>query len=252
MRKPLLAGNWKMNLGIEDSLKFVMRFLRALPNHVKPDIVICPPATSLYTVSVALSEQNRVVLGAQNCHWEESGAFTGEISPAFLSELECKYVIIGHSERRQYFLETNDILNKKLAAALKSGLIPIYCIGETLDERKAEKTLAVIEKQLAEGLGSLNFTGQNLVLAYEPVWAIGTGQVATPEQAEEVHVFIREWVKKNKSSELASHLRILYGGSVKPDNIRQLMDKPNIDGALVGGASLSVESFLELVSLDKD
>lgn len=246
-RKTLIAANWKMNLGVEDSLKYFSHLTRGPLSFANVDIVICPPFTSLYTASVALQETS-VVLGAQNCHFEDSGAFTGEISAAFLKELTCQYVIIGHSERRQIFKETNADIAKKLRRVLDSEMTPIFCVGETEAERKAEETSKVVEAQLREGLGKIDRSEiEKIVIAYEPVWAIGTGNTATPAQAGEVHAFIRNYLVKHYGTAFAAAVRIIYGGSVKPDNIRTLLREPDIDGGLVGGASLSPEHFMDIV-----
>lgn len=248
-RTPLIVANWKMNHTVAESLKFATVLgKQALPKEV--EIVICPPASSLQSFSIALSDFGGTVkLGGQNCHSEESGAYTGEISPVFLKELDCTYVIIGHSERRRLFGENDDIINKKLIAVLSLSLSPIFCVGETEGERKENRTSAVIKKQLENGLKTVRRDEmEKLVIAYEPVWAIGTGRNATPDQAQEVHALIRTWVSKAYDDELAGALRILYGGSVKGDNIGELMKEPDIDGALVGGASLAVDSFLQIIN----
>ena len=211
------------------------------------EIVVCPPSSCLDQVSEVISESN-IKLGAQNMHWKEEGAFTGEISPLMLKDLNCKYVILGHSERRQYFLETNEIVNKKLKAALKNGLIPIVCVGEKLDERKANKTSDVVRDHVENSLKDISKEEfQKIVIAYEPVWAIGTGLTAKPEQAQEVHSFIRKLLTDMSNSEIANNITIQYGGSVKPDNIEDLIREKDIDGALVGGASLKIDSFAEIV-----
>ncbi|MDO8520409.1 MAG: triose-phosphate isomerase [Deltaproteobacteria bacterium] len=248
MRPPLIVANWKMNHTVSESLKFATVLgKQALSKEV--EIVICPPFSSLQSLSIALHDMGGIKLGAQNCHWEESGAYTGEVSAVFLKELECAYVLVGHSERRHLFGESDETINKKLIAVLSQNLSPIFCIGETEQERKENKTTSVIKKQLEEGLKTIRRDEMGrMVIAYEPVWAIGTGQNATPEQAEEVHTLIRSWISKAYSEETAAALRILYGGSVKGDNITSLMKKPNIDGALVGGASLAVDSFLKIIN----
>ncbi len=246
MRKPLFVANWKMNHGLADSLKFITRFQKECITSETVEAVICPPFTSLYTLSIALSENPYAKLGAQNCHHEVAGAYTGEISPLFLKELECEYVLAGHSERRSIFGETNSFLNKKVKAISQHNMTPIYCVGESASERQKDKTIEVITQQLSEGLSDLD-PQKNLVIAYEPVWAIGTGNNATAEQAEEIHAFIRSWLTKTWNIEKAKITRILYGGSVKADNIKALMKKENIDGALIGGASLEVDSFIKII-----
>lgn len=247
MRKIVLAANWKMNLGIEESLKFITQFTRQPMVYSNVEVVICPPFTSLYTASVALQETG-VQLGAQNCHHEDNGAFTGEVSPAFLKELPCSHVIVGHSERRHIFKETNQDIAKKLPKVLEYDMTPIFCVGETEAERKAGQTFSVIEAQLKEGLVAIDRNHiEKLIIAYEPVWAIGTGNTATPAQAGEVHAFIRAAIGRSYGTSYAAEIRIIYGGSIKPDNIRALISQPDIDGGLVGGASLSPEHFLEIV-----
>ncbi len=211
------------------------------------EIVICPVFTSLKFVCDALVNSN-ISVGAQDLFWEDKGAFTGEISAPQIKDTGCAYVIIGHSERRQYFHETNETVGKKTLSALKARLIPIVCVGETLAERESGKTFSVIEKQIREGLGCLSAEqAKMIVVAYEPVWAIGTGKVATPAQAEEVHICIRKTVANMFGQDLADGMRILYGGSVKPENIAVLMEQKNIDGALVGGASLDAASFAKII-----
>lgn len=211
------------------------------------DVVVCPPATDLVPVNEILRETS-IKLGGQNMHWQEEGAFTGEISSAMLVDAGCKYVILGHSERRHIFGETDSDINKKVLRALSSGLKPIFCIGEKLDERNSGQTQKVVEKQVREGLANVEIrNASDLVIAYEPVWAIGTGVNATPEQAEEVHKSIRELLSELLSVELADQICIQYGGSVKPVNAEELLSQGNIDGALVGGASLDADSFTAIV-----
>ncbi len=211
------------------------------------EVVLCPPFTALSEVGEVIFESN-LQLGAQNAHWQDEGAFTGELSCKMLKDAGCKFVIIGHSERRQYFAETNETVNKKLKAALKHGVTPIFCIGETLGERESGKTFEVLADQVNNGLKGLNPDEiKNMVLAYEPVWAIGTGKTATPQSAQEVHKFIRDLLVKVSNKQTAEAVRIQYGGSVKPENSFELMQQPDIDGALVGGASLNVESFAAIV-----
>jgi triosephosphate isomerase len=247
MRRPLIAGNWKMNNNCAESVELVSQLKDMLSDSKEIDIVVAPPFTVLGAVAAVL-KGSTLGLAAQHVFWEESGAFTGEISTAMLKDVGCRYVIIGHSERRQYFSETDEMVNKRLKAALKASLIPIVCIGETLAEREAEKTLGVIEQQLKEGLEGLSLEEmENVVIAYEPVWAIGTGKTATPDQAQEVHHFIRDLIARIFSEESADETRILYGGSVKPDNVDHLMAQRDIDGALVGGASLKADAFARIV-----
>lgn len=247
MRKPVIAGNWKMNKTINEAIELVNILKRELVDTQEADIIICPVYTALSEVSDLLIDSN-IFLGAQNVYWETSGAFTGEVSPLMLKDAGCSYVIIGHSERRKYFDETDEAVNKRIKAAQAADLIPIFCVGETLEEREANKTIEVVEKQLKGGLEGLeNEVLLKLIIAYEPVWAIGTGKTATPEQAQEIHKSIRRWLEDHYSPEAAESLRILYGGSVKPDNIRELMRKGDIDGALVGGAALDSSSFVGIV-----
>jgi len=215
------------------------------------EVAVAPPFTALLAVRKEI-EGSPIRLAAQNLYWEEKGAFTGEISPIMLKEVGCHYVIIGHSERRQIFAETDETVNRRIKAALAHRLKVIFCIGETLQEREGEKTFSVIEKQIEGGLKGLGDQEiRNTVIAYEPVWAIGTGKTATPEQAEEVHGFIRRKLGKLYSREVSEEIRIQYGGSVTPENIRGLMDQPNIDGALVGGASLKADSFSKIVRFEE-
>jgi triosephosphate isomerase len=247
-RRPIIAGNWKMNKTKAEARDLASK-LAPLVSEVKDrEIVLAPTFTSLQTVGEAIKGTN-MVLAAQNMHWEDKGAFTGEISAEMLLDLGCKYVIIGHSERRQYFGETNETVNKKVKQALIKGLLPIMCVGETLAEREAGSLNEVISRQVAGGLKDIGAEDmKKVVIAYEPVWAIGTGKTATPEQANEVHSLIRQKVRELYSAEISEGLRIQYGGSVTPDNVSSLMAKPDIDGALVGGASLKPESFAALVN----
>jgi len=237
-----------MNNDCAESVELVSQLKTMLADSKEIDIVVAPPFTALGAVAAVL-KGSPIGLASQNVFWEERGAFTGEISTAMLKEIGCRYVIIGHSERRQYFSETDETVNKRLKAALNASLIPIVCIGELLAEREAEKTLAVIERQLREGLKGLSLEEmENVIIAYEPVWAIGTGKTATPDQAQEVHHFIRDLIARIFSKEVADDTRILYGGSVKPDNVDLLMAQLDIDGALVGGASLKADAFVGIVS----
>lgn len=247
MRKPLIAGNWKMYKTINEAITLANGIKRQLLDFKDVDIVLCPPFTALASVYEVIMDTD-IVLGAQDLFWEKEGAFTGEVSSIMLKDCGCEFVIIGHSERRQYFFEDDAAVNKKIRAALSVGLIPICCIGETLKEREEDKTIAVVENQLKGCLKDLEVDElQRLTIAYEPLWAIGTGVNATPQQAEEVQKFIREFIAKNFSLGVAGIMRILYGGSVKPANIKELMHQEDIDGALVGGASLDVDSFVQIV-----
>jgi triosephosphate isomerase (TIM) len=247
-RRPIIAGNWKMNKTSVEARDLAIKLLPLVSGAKDRDIVLAPPFTALSAVAEAIKGTN-VTLSAQNLFWEDKGAFTGEISAEMLLDLGCKYVIIGHSERRQYFGETDEMVNKKVKQAFKKGLLPILCVGETLTEREAGKLTEVISRQVTGGLKDITAEDmKKVVIAYEPVWAIGTGKTATPEQANEVHALIREKVKSLYTAEIAGGLRIQYGGSVTPENVSSLMAKPDIDGALVGGASLKPESFAALVN----
>jgi len=247
-RKPFVAGNWKMNNTPSESVELAKALVRRLANIKGVDVALCPPFTSLTAVGGIISGTN-IRLGAQNMHWQKSGAYTGEVSAAMLRDLYCHYVIIGHSERRQYFGETDEIVNRKLKAALAGNLCPIVCVGETLEQRKSGETQTVIEKQFEDGLKGLAASNFNtLIIAYEPIWAIGTGLTATPQQAQEVHKFIRGLVQEQADEKTASTVRILYGGSVKPDNAKELFQQPDIDGGLIGGASLDADSFTAIVN----
>lgn len=246
-RKPIIAGNWKMHKTRQQAADLANALAASVGTYDLVEVVLCPPYTSLETVGQAI-RGTKISLGAQNCHWADQGAYTGEVSPAMLADVGCKYVIIGHSERRQYFAETNESINKKAQAAYRHGLIPIICVGETLEERESGKTQAVVTAQVRGCLKDLPADKvATSVIAYEPVWAIGTGRTATKEQAQEVHALIRKLVAEMFSAEVAEKIRIQYGGSVKPQNIRELMAQPDIDGALVGGASLEADSFTAIV-----
>jgi len=247
MRKPIIAGNWKMHKTIGEAIELVNGLKRELYDVTEADIVVCPVYTALADVSEALEASN-IAVGAQDMFWEEQGAFTGEISAAMIKDTGAKYVIIGHSERRQYFNETNETVNKRAKAALATGLTPIICVGETLEQREANKTLDVIKDHIQGGLSG--FSKEDLlkcVIAYEPVWAIGTGKTATPEQAQEVHAYIRGLLAELFDQSTADAVRIQYGGSVKPENVTALMAQADIDGGLVGGASLKVDLFTQIV-----
>ncbi len=232
-----------MNKTIEETEEFINSFLPMVKDITAVDILIAPPFTSLQAVARLLKATN-IKLGAQNVFYEEKGAFTGEISPAMLLSAGCSHVIVGHSERRQYFMETDEIVNKKIKTARKNGLDVILCIGESLKEREENKTFEVLDRQLTGSLKDTDLNG--MIIAYEPIWAIGTGKTATKEQANEAHAFIRGWLKKNRDG--AEKLRILYGGSVTPESIESLMSEPEVDGALVGGASMKPDSFAKIVT----
>ena len=247
IRKPLIAGNWKMNKTAAEAVELVDDLKKALAGGRGVDVVICPPFTALAAVSGAISG-SEIGLGAQNMHWEKSGAFTGEISPAMLRELYCHYVILGHSERRTLFKETDAVINRKIKAALANHLRPIFCVGETLQQRNDAQTEAVLAAQVNNGLQGIDAASLlNLTIAYEPVWAIGTGVTATPDMAQSAHGFIRGLLSKLAGDKLAQSIRILYGGSMKPENAAELLAQPDIDGGLIGGASLDAGSFAAIV-----
>ena len=247
-RRPIIAANWKMNITPSEAEKFVAAFLPLVKSNSEVDMVLCPSALAVDRVS-KLTNGSNVFVGAQNMYFEASGAFTGEISAAMLLDSGCKYVILGHSERRTIFHETNEMINKKVKKALESGLIAIVCVGETLEEREAGKMEKVLEDHVLNSLKGFSAEDfKKIVIAYEPVWAIGTGKTATPEQAEEAHAYIRGLLVKLAGKDVADSVRIQYGGSVKPENTRELMTKENIDGALVGGASLKADSFAKIVN----
>jgi triosephosphate isomerase (TIM) len=247
MRKPIIAGNWKLNKTPHEAIGLINELKREIIDVEGVDVVLCPPFTALADAADALTDTD-IALGAQNLFWEDAGAFTGEISAPMLKDLGVAYVIIGHSERRQYFHETNETVNKRLRAALKHGLNPIVCVGENLAQREANKTFDIIKDHCEGSLSGLSAEEmKKVILAYEPVWAIGTGKTATPNQAQEVHAFIRQLLAKRFDAEVAGGVRIQYGGSVTPDNVVALMAQPDLDGALVGGASLKAPSFAAIV-----
>jgi triosephosphate isomerase len=248
MRKKIVAGNWKMYKTPGEAVSLVTQIIASPPPRSDREVVLCPPFTALSRVSQLL-KGSRIKLGAQNLHWEKEGAFTGEVSAPMLRELGCEYVIVGHSERRQYFGEDDSVVARKLGAVLAEGMTPILCVGERLEEREAARTEKVLESQLKGSLGSFDARQlQGLVVAYEPIWAIGTGKTATPEMAVEAHRFIRALLGNMFGFSLAEETRIQYGGSVKPENASELLKEPEIDGALVGGASLKADSFLRIVA----
>jgi triosephosphate isomerase len=246
-RRPLIAGNWKMYKTVPEAVTAAEK-LKGLVAHVTDvDIMIAPTFTALAPVATVIGNSN-IMLGAQNLFWEKEGAYTGEISADMLLSAGCKMVIIGHSERRQYFHESDSTVNKRIRAALNADLIPILCVGETEAQREKNETFSVLDKQIQKGLEEFSSNSlARLVIAYEPVWAIGTGKTATSSQAQEVHAYLRKWIAKKHGRELANSIRILYGGSVKPSNVNELMSMPDIDGALVGGASLEPDTFKQLV-----
>lgn len=247
MRKPIIAGNWKMHKTIAEAVTLVSDIVRGLGVARVAEVVLCPPFTALAKVREAIAG-SPVGLGAQNMHWEPEGAFTGEISPFMLKELGCVYVILGHSERRLYFQELDDVVNRKTKAALGHDLHPIVCIGETLDQRESGATEDVVNRQVRGSLAGLSpLELGEVILAYEPVWAIGTGETAAPEEAQRVHAFIRSIVEDLGGKEVAEKIRVQYGGSVKPGNAAELFAKPDIDGGLIGGASLDARAFADIV-----
>lgn len=246
MRKAFIAANWKMHKTIPEAVAFVQALQQLGPCRDR-QVIIAPPFTALAAVREVMREEG-FLLAAQNCHWEERGAYTAEISNVMLKDVGCDYVIVGHSERRHLFGETDAMVHKKVTAVFQGGLLPVLCVGEVLEEREAGKTFAVVQDQVEQAVAGLDSERlRQLVIAYEPVWAIGTGKTATPGQAQEVHAFIREKVADRFDKNVASHMRIVYGGSVKPDNVDVLMAQPDIDGMLVGGASLEVSSFKRIV-----
>jgi triosephosphate isomerase len=247
LRKPLIAGNWKMYKTCSEAVETARNLKDLVKDATDVDIMIAPSFTSLSMVADALAGSN-IHLGAQTLSWHEDGAYTGEISPSMVVSTGCDHVIIGHSERRQYFHETDDTVNKRIVAAIKHDLVPVFCVGETETEREANITFSVLDKQVTTGLQDIALEDlSKLVVAYEPVWAIGTGKTATTEQAQEVHKFIRSLLEKAHGSGFAESIRIVYGGSVKPDNVAELMSMPDVDGGLVGGASLDAVSFSKIV-----
>ena|SRR3989344_9103670 len=240
--KPLIAANWKMNKSVKDADSFIKEFKKFYDSNAS-DIVICPPFTILPHLSKMIKGAG-IKLGSQNMHFEEKGAFTGEISPSMLKELNCEYVILGHSERRQHFKEDDELINKKVKSAIAHGLKPILCVGETLQQREAKTAMKAIKTQIVGCLKDVNKDEiKNIIIAYEPVWAIGTGKNATPEQAQEVHAYIKKVLSELYSDPIASKVRIIYGGSVKPENAKELLSMKDIYGALVGGASLDAKIF---------
>ena len=252
-RRPLIAGNWKMNLTIDDSVKLVKEIGAGMTGVKGVEVLVAPPFTALPAIRQAIGDFS-IFLAGQNMSSEPSGAYTGEVSGRMLQGVGCTHVILGHSERRAIFNETSGVIDLKVKTALLLGLIPIICVGETLQERETGRTFDVIREQL--DLSLQNFKADELmlpsnILAYEPVWAIGTGKTATPDQAQEVHLFIRKWIEETFDTKTAKQIRILYGGSVKPENVADLMSQADIDGALVGGASLKADSFVMLIRFNE-
>lgn len=248
MRRTLIAANWKMFKTIDESLIFLNGLKEGYPASHPVEVVVCAPFTALFSLAEK-AIGSRIKIGAQNCHFEKQGAFTGEISARMLTDAGCDMVILGHSERRQYFHETDELINRKVHAALAERLSVIFCVGETLEQRKANETLSVVQTQIMGGLKGIDRTMlDSIIIAYEPIWAIGTGLTATPEQAGEVHAMIRKLIASSYNEQAAQKMRILYGGSVKGENVDALMAISDIDGALVGGASLELQSFLRLIN----
>lgn len=247
MRRPIIAGNWKLNNTISEAVALTTALKSLVTHCTGVEIIVAPTFTALAAIGDVIKDSN-VLLAAQDVYWEDSGAFTGEVSAPMLKDVGCDYVIIGHSERRQYFGETNESVNQKVKAALSHDLKPIICVGEQLEDRERGRTETVIENHVTGGIADLSAAELlSSVIAYEPVWAIGTGKTATPAQVQEVHSLIRKLLTDAYSDEVASQIRIQYGGSVKPENAAELMAQPDVDGALVGGASLQAESFAEIV-----
>ena len=246
-RKPLIAGNWKMHNTVREAQELASAVVRAAAKVTDREVMVAPPYTALAAVGKMLADTG-VKLGAQNVHWEDEGAFTGEISAPMLRDVGCTMAIVGHSERRHVFGETDSMINRRLTGAIHSGLIPVLCVGETLKQRDLDQTLEVLEEQVRSGLAGVEVVdGGELVVAYEPVWAIGTGKTATEGQAQEAHSFIRKLLSDICEKNIAAQVRILYGGSVKPENIDSLMQQEDIDGALVGGAALKADSFERII-----
>ena len=250
MRKPIIAGNWKMYLSPDEGAALVEELAPLVKDAVDVEVLVCPAFPALNIIASAISDTN-ISLGAQNLYPMKEGAYTGEVSPTMLKAIGCKYCIIGHSERRQYFNEQNTFINEKIKAALDFDLIPIVCVGESLDERESGRARDIIGSQIEAAFNGISGEeAAGMVAAYEPIWAIGTGKTASPEQAEEIHRFIRHKLSLIYGEETAEAIRIQYGGSVKPGNVDELMSQPNIDGALVGGAALNAESFARIVNFE--
>jgi triosephosphate isomerase len=246
MRTPLIAGNWKMHTTLPEAVALASDIASCSRQYSDREVVLAPPFTALASIAAAVTDSD-IILAGQNCAWEKAGAFTGEISPPMLMEIGCRMAIIGHSERRHIFHEPDDMINRRLRGAAAGGLTPILCIGETLEEREADRTFEVLERQLRSGLNDFEYDQAGLIAAYEPVWAIGTGKTATESQAQEVHAFLRSLLADIFEKDIAGQIRILYGGSVKPENIDLLMAQQDIDGVLVGGAALEAQSFCRII-----
>ncbi len=247
MRTYFIAGNWKMNNTFGEVNILLSKLKKLLADVSAIDIAVCPPYPYL-SLAVEILKDTEITVGAQNMAWEKSGAYTGEVSPDMLKDVGCRYVILGHSERRKYFAEDDEFINKKIKLAISSGLNPIVCVGETLQQRENKETEHVIKSQIEGCLRGLLYREiRELTIAYEPIWAIGTGKTATPDQAQQAHQMIRDWIKREYDGDIAESIRIQYGGSVKPNNAEQLLSQVDIDGALVGGASLDAESFAGII-----
>jgi triosephosphate isomerase len=243
----MMAGNWKMHLNSKEAAELAAAIRKGLSPDLKHDVLLAPTFTNLHAVKAVLAG-SKIILSSQDVAWEEKGAFTGAVSPSQLIDAGCTAAIIGHSERRKVFLETDEMINKKMKAAIKANLIPVLCIGETLEERESQKTYRVLETQLNGAFAGITAAeAAKVVIAYEPVWAIGTGKTATPDQAQDAHVFVRKQMERIYGKDYAEAVRVLYGGSVKADNVDELMSQPDIDGALVGGESLKADKFLRVI-----
>jgi len=246
-RIPMIAGNWKMHLNSKEAADLAAAIRKGLDPDLKHEVLLAPTFTNLHAVKAALAG-SKIILSSQDVAWEEKGAFTGAVSPSQIIDAGCTAAIIGHSERRKVFLETDEMINKKLKAAIKAGLVPVLCIGETLEERESQRTYRVLETQLIGAFSGITAAeAAKVVIAYEPVWAIGTGKTATPDQAQDAHVFVRKQMERIYGKPYAEAVRVLYGGSVKADNVDELMAQPDIDGALVGGESLKADKFLRVI-----
>ncbi|WP_425448551.1 triose-phosphate isomerase [Dethiothermospora halolimnae] len=246
MRIPIIAGNWKMNKTIKEGVELVNK-IKDITNDTDVEVAVCVPYISLNEIKKTIGDSN-LKLGAQNMHWEDNGAYTGEVSPPMLKEIGINYVIIGHSERRQYYNETDETVNKKIKSALKYGINPIVCVGETLEQRETGKAKEVVKKQIENAFDDISSDNmKKIVIAYEPIWAIGTGKTASSEEANDMISYVREIIKGKYGEEISEEVRLQYGGSVKPNNVTEIMNQTDIDGALVGGASLKAEDFIELV-----
>ncbi len=252
MRKNIVAGNWKMHMNLSETIQLISEIKKKVEDlNTNCGVIICPPFTSL-DAAAAMIKDSRIKLGAQNMHYENKGAFTGEVSADMLMSVGCEFVILGHSERRTIFKESDELINKKIHAAISAGLTPIFCIGETLDEREKGITFDVVKRQMNIGLENVSSeNAERMIIAYEPVWAIGTGKTASPQQAEEVHAYLRNLLTEIYDSNTANEITIQYGGSVKPDNANELFSQPNIDGGLIGGACLKADSFVDIISAMK-